>query len=1036
MKKNQFKIGVVLAYILIFVNLIYGFFVSPFLIQKLTSANYGAYKTISSLIGTVSVLDFGISSTVIRYLSKFFSEKDEQSSKTFLGMIVYQAILIILVIATVGIVLYFCLDGIYGSSDLGINVDPGLDISKRLFLMLLVNTIIGVPYSIFNAIIVAHKDYFFANLSKILRIVFQFVALIIVVPLSFWNGSIISVGVVLISTSSLFLLIDMFYVIFKIKIKITLKTKLIPKWIIKESLVFTILSFIQMILIQFEGNIDNILIGKFISSEAVTTYSLAILFYSVFNQLSTAISNLLLPSVSQKIADGATNRDLENMTIKVGRIQFMLLGGALFGFVACGRLFISVWVGEEQMLVWILGIILMFATLLPLIENTALAVIRAKNKILFRTIVVFIGTIFNFSITFIAVSLLNVDYNIKLILACVGTAISLIGANVIAMNIYYKKCLGFRPIHIFKCIFNRTILCLIPPSILTFMFTLFLDNSWISFVCVVLLFVFIYACCLYFFGMTDDEKNTLLGKFLKFTNYKKYILSNGSKMFLFPDDCFSWMDFDKKKQLLYKNIKYKFKQFAFHESDGGIIYQDDICVVIDESLKDKYFFDNSLSTHDHKIIVIICHREFFKYYKQDYGVKTFLKSPLFSKNNTYILKPQKNKTAIKLSKIKIMKCVLISIALSCFSFGISYVTVDYSPEKVSMLIDKNYSQAFYCKMTPSSYPINPFLSTMFYANQASSPSLDYFYSRNYLKDNNSFYIYEKNDEFSPFQYRIANEYFDSTLISSNFVSLNDESCFSKMDLNLIASSDNYSDDEENVVVINKQLAINLFENIESAIDNNIDFYLYNFQKIRTLRKFRIVGVFEYINQNSYYSYNEPINLFVTNPKTVSMGWSGLEYLFTLPHDINSLDNSILKVFQIEKTYKYNHSFFAIESTNEKNSLRNVTSEIDVAIKKYDSPFTVVSIIGIIIAYLAFAYLFAKETFDIKNRYFETKAKRKICILTVALFLFLSLVADFVLLYALNIYFVWKIVLLPIIAFLTASFLLPHFFGIILKEFKK
>ena len=219
MKKSQFKIGVVLAYVLIFVNLIYGFFVSPFLIQKLTSANYGAYKTISSLIGTVSVLDFGISSTVIRYLSKFFSEKDEQSSKTFLGMIIYQAILIIFVIATVGIVLYFCLDSIYGSSDLGVNVDPGLKISKKLFIMLLLNTIIGVPYSIFNAIIVAHKDYFFANLSKVLRIVFQFIALIVIVPLPIWKGSTLSVGVVLISISLLFLLVDMIYVFFKIQLQ-------------------------------------------------------------------------------------------------------------------------------------------------------------------------------------------------------------------------------------------------------------------------------------------------------------------------------------------------------------------------------------------------------------------------------------------------------------------------------------------------------------------------------------------------------------------------------------------------------------------------------------------------------------------------------------------------------------------------------------------------------------------------------------------------------------------------------------------------
>ena len=1036
MKKSQFKIGVVLAYILIFVNLIYGFFISPFLIQKLTSENYGAYKTISSLIGTVSVLDFGISSTVIRYLSKFFSEKDEESSRSFLGMIVYQATLIILVIAVVGVVLYFCLDGIYGTSDLGINVDPGLNISKKLFIMLLVNTIIGVPYSIFNAIIVAHKDYLFANLSKVLRIIFQFIALVVVVPLPFWNGSTLSVGVVLITTSLLFLLVDALYVILKIKIKINFKIKLIPKWIIKESLVFTILSFIQIILIQFEGNIDNILIGKYINSEAVTTYSLAILFYSVFNQLSTAISNLLLPSVSQKIADGATNRDLEKMTIKIGRIQFMLLGGALFGFISCGRLFISIWVGEEQMLVWILGIILMSATTLPLVENTALAIIRAKNKILFRTIAVFIGAVFNFSITLISVCLLNIDNNIKLILACVGTAISLIGANVVAMNIYYKRSLGFRPFYIFKSIFSRTILCLIPPSIFTFLFTLFLDSSWISFVCLVVLFVAIYACCLYFYGMSDEEKNIILGKFLKFTNHKEYFFDKEKQLILYPDDVFFELNFSEKKQIICKEIKYSFNQSSFFERGNRMEYDDETCILVDESKKDQYSFDALQKTIDYKLIIIICHREFFRFYKQDYGIKSSLKSPVFSKNNRFVLKPQKKRIPIKISKKKVIKSVLISVALSCLSFGISYSVVDYSPEKISMLIEEKYPQTVYCKITPSSYPINPFFSPSFVANQASTPSLEYFYSKNYLDNNNSIYIFEKNGDFSPFQYKIGSEYIDSALITSNYVSLNDQSSFSKMSLNLIASSDNYSDDQENVVAINNQLAINLFGDEESAIDKILDFYLYNFQKIRTGRSFRIVGVFEYINQDTYYGCKHPLNLFVTNPKTVSMGWSGFEYLFTLPRDMKSLDDAILKVTQIQRSFKYDYSFFTTTATSGEPNLKDITISIGAKMKKYNSPLTIVSIAGTIAAYLLFLYLYIRETNDIRNNYFETVTKKKICIFAKAIFLLLSLVIDLILLFSLKIYFVWKIILLPIIAFLILSFLFPYMFGIIVKEFKK
>ena len=90
MKKNSFKIGVVLAYVLIVVNLVYGFIVTPFLVKQLNPTNYGVYKTISSLTGMIAVLDFGISSAVVRFVSKYYSEKDKENESKYLGACFYQ----------------------------------------------------------------------------------------------------------------------------------------------------------------------------------------------------------------------------------------------------------------------------------------------------------------------------------------------------------------------------------------------------------------------------------------------------------------------------------------------------------------------------------------------------------------------------------------------------------------------------------------------------------------------------------------------------------------------------------------------------------------------------------------------------------------------------------------------------------------------------------------------------------------------------------------------------------------------------------
>ena len=70
MRKNEVKIGALLSYLLIFLNSFYGLVIAPYVLGTIGNSEYGVYKTIASMTASVSVLEFGLSGTLQRYLAK------------------------------------------------------------------------------------------------------------------------------------------------------------------------------------------------------------------------------------------------------------------------------------------------------------------------------------------------------------------------------------------------------------------------------------------------------------------------------------------------------------------------------------------------------------------------------------------------------------------------------------------------------------------------------------------------------------------------------------------------------------------------------------------------------------------------------------------------------------------------------------------------------------------------------------------------------------------------------------------------------
>ena len=69
--RNQRGAGFVLSYISIFISSVVGILFTPYMISTLGQVEYGLYQLLYAAIGYISLLDFGLGSTLTRFILKY-----------------------------------------------------------------------------------------------------------------------------------------------------------------------------------------------------------------------------------------------------------------------------------------------------------------------------------------------------------------------------------------------------------------------------------------------------------------------------------------------------------------------------------------------------------------------------------------------------------------------------------------------------------------------------------------------------------------------------------------------------------------------------------------------------------------------------------------------------------------------------------------------------------------------------------------------------------------------------------------------------
>jgi len=494
---SELRIGSILSYVQMVAGIVIGVLYTPIMIRLLGQSEYGLYNTVSSTISMLSILNMGFNAGYIKYYAQYKKNQDDNSIYRLNG-------LFILIFAIIGVIALVC--GLFLSNNLSLVFDQGLTIQEYdtayvLMVLLSFNLAISFPMSVFQNIITAHEKFVFLKLLGIVRTV---LSPLVTLPILLIGYKSVAIVIVSICINTIIDVVYAIYVFVKLKQKFIVKN--IDKKIIGGLFAFTGFIAINLIIDQINWNIDKLLLARYKGTASVAVYSVGYSLYTYYMMFSSSISGVFTPRIhtiyNQYIDDVKTrDRELTSLFIKVGRVQFLPLAMIATGLVFYGKPFVIFWAGSEYSEAYYVALLLIIPASIALIQNLGIEIQRAENKHKFRSLAYLIMALANLVISIYLCQLYGP------IGSAIGTAVSLILANGLIMNVYYYKRCGINIPLFWKNILKMS-RGLIIPIVVGIVYTTFVEinNIW-QMICGIVIYAIAYGISMWIFAMNNFEKD-------------------------------------------------------------------------------------------------------------------------------------------------------------------------------------------------------------------------------------------------------------------------------------------------------------------------------------------------------------------------------------------------------------------------------------------------------------------------------------------------------------------------------------------------
>jgi O-antigen/teichoic acid export membrane protein len=289
MSVNQLKAGAVLSYAILGLSNVVGLLYTPYMLRMMGQSEYGLYSLVASVVAYLTILDLGFGNAIVRYTAKFRAEGKTDEQYSMFGMFIVLYSFIALIALAAGLVLYFNVEAIFGST---MSAEE-LGKARILMLLMVFNLAFTFPFSIFGSIITAYEDFIFQKSIQIVRIILNTLIMILLLKLGYRAIGMVVLITVFNVTS---LLINFWYCKYKLRIKFYFREF---KWgFLKEIAMYSFFIFLGAIIDRLYWSTGQLVLGAFVGTAAVAVFAVGIQLEQMYMAFSTAISGVFLPRIT------------------------------------------------------------------------------------------------------------------------------------------------------------------------------------------------------------------------------------------------------------------------------------------------------------------------------------------------------------------------------------------------------------------------------------------------------------------------------------------------------------------------------------------------------------------------------------------------------------------------------------------------------------------------------------------------------------------------------------------------------------------
>ena len=498
---KQIKIGAVLSYISIAVNIIAGLIYTPWMVNQIGKSHYGLYTLANSLI-SLFLVDFGLSSATARFVSKYKAEGNQEKVDNFLGVIYKLYLVIDAIIFTILLVVFFLIDIIY------VKLTPQeIYEFKIVFIIAASFAVFNFPFVTQNGILTAYEKFVPLKLADIIYRFLLVGLTVVALLLGYGLYALVAVHAI----AGLAIILYKFIVLKKLTpVKVNFKYS--DKTLYKEIFGFSVWTTVTLLAQRLIFNITPTILGITADTSAIAIFGVITVIEGYTYTITTAINGMFMPKISKDYVV-ASNGDMvefgkrvQPLFEKVGRFQYVLNGLIVVGFALVGNLFIDLWMGPgyQQAYIGILLVIVpgLFFNSLQ-IANTSLVV---ANKVKLKAYIMTITGIINVILSFI----LSIFFGVigACISICIAYFIRAILTNVVSWKVLKLNVLSF----IKSCYIKMAIpmiLTLVAGVLLNIIFTR--SDMIALFIKIIIVFI-IYLICVYLLALGKQEKQSVIKK--------------------------------------------------------------------------------------------------------------------------------------------------------------------------------------------------------------------------------------------------------------------------------------------------------------------------------------------------------------------------------------------------------------------------------------------------------------------------------------------------------------------------------------------